>query len=269
MPTAEEAIDSAIREVTDARAKVSRRRAPQVRAADELDYLKAVAYAWFKSHQTHVADLPGVDLVPVSQHYTTILTATGRHASRSTYVSALKGAKGALLSLRAQVVQLPPQATSSADLVPDFSALAADDVMKGILARRWTECLLCTRAGAHLAATVMMGALLEALFVARANKMSDKKSLFSANSTPKDSKTGKPIPLQEWTLAPYIDVSFDLGWITKSAKDVAAVLRDYRNYIHPEKERRHGVVLAEQDSRMFWEVTKVLATQLLNSVAAP
>ena len=265
MPTAEEAIDSAIREVTLARARVSRSRSAQVRAADELDYLRAVAYAWFKSHQIHVSALSGVDLASVNEHYTTILTATGRHASRSTYAAALRGAKDALLSLRAHIVLLPPQSTSAADNAPDFSALAADDVMKGILARRWNECLLCTRAGAHLAATVMMGALLEALFVARANKMSDKKPLFSAKSTPKDSRTGKPLPLQEWTLAPYIDVSFDLGWITKSAKDVAAVLRDYRNYVHPEKERRHGVVLVEQDSQMFWEVTKILATQLLSS----
>lgn len=43
------------------------------------------------------------------------------------------------------------------------------------------------------------------------------------------------------------------------------MLRDYRNYVHPEKERRHGVVLTEHDSRMFWEVTKLLATQLLRS----
>jgi hypothetical protein len=112
----------------------------------------------------------------------------------------------------------------------------------------------------------MMGALLEALFVARANKMPDKSKLFGAKSTPMDAKTKKAIPLQEWTLQPYIDVSFELGWITKSGKDVAAVLRDYRNYVHPEKERRHNMVLSEHDSLMFWEITKMLATQLLRSV---
>jgi hypothetical protein len=74
--------------------------------------------------------------------------------------------------------------------------------------------------------------------------------------------------LQEWMLQPYIDVSQELGWITKSGKDVAAVLRDYRNYVHPEKERRHGIVLAEHDSRMFWEVTKLLANQLLQSAGS-
>ena len=70
--------------------------------------------------------------------------------------------------------------------------------------------------------------------------------------------------LRDWTLRPYIDVGFELRWITKPGKDIAAVLRDYRNYVHPEKERSHGVVLTPQDTAMFWEVTKGLARQLLS-----
>ena len=110
----------------------------------------------------------------------------------------------------------------------------------------------------------MMGGLLEALFVARANRLNDKSALFKAKSTPRDGQTQKPIPLKEWTLRPYIDVGHELGWITKSGKDVAAVLRDYRNYVHPEKERSHGVTLGESDSMMFWEITKLLTRQLLS-----
>lgn len=47
------------------------------------------------------------------------------------------------------------------------------------------------------------------------------------------------------------------------------MLKEYRNYIHPEKERRHSVVLALNDSSMFWQVTKALARQLLLSAATP
>jgi hypothetical protein len=64
-------------------------------------------------------------------------------------------------------------------------------------------------------------------------------------------------------LASYIDVGHDLKWISRSAKDVAAILRDYRNYIHPEKERSHGVVLTADDATMLWEVTKSLSRELL------
>ena len=113
-----------------------------------------------------------------------------------------------------------------------------------------------------------MGGLLEALFVARANLLTNKAALFKAKSTPMDFKTKKPLALTEWTLRPYIDVAAELGWITSSGKDVAAILRDYRNYIHPEKERAHGVNLNEHDSSMFWDVTKSLARQLLASIVA-
>ncbi len=114
----------------------------------------------------------------------------------------------------------------------------------------------------------MMGGLLEALFVARANIMTNKGALFRAKSTPIDAKTKGPLPLTEWTLRPYIDVAAELGWISRSGKDIAAVLRDYRNYVHPEKERAHGVALDDHDSAMFWDVTKSLARQLLSSAAA-
>ena len=63
----------------------------------------------------------------------------------------------------------------------------------------------------------------------------------------------------------YIKVGNELNWITNSAKDVADVLKEYRNYIHPEKERRHGVMLGLNDSYMFWVVTKALVRQLLMS----
>jgi hypothetical protein len=137
--------------------------------------------------------------------------------------------------------------------------------MRSILANRWMECTRCVEASAYLAATVMMGGLLEALLVSRANRMSDKRPLFSAGSTPIDAKTKKPLDLKHWTLAPYIDVAHELGWITRSAKDVAIVLRDYRNYVHPEKERSHGVTLSREDAIMFWEVVKTLTRQLLAS----
>jgi hypothetical protein len=151
----------------------------------------------------------------------------------------------------------------SDEAAPDFSSLAVDATMRTILIRRWEECQKCIRAEAFLAATIMMGGLLEALFVARTNRLTDKSPLFKATKTPLDAKMKKPLPLQDWTLRPYIDVGHELGWITKSGANVATILRDYRNYVHPEKERSHGIVLTRPDVEMFWSVTKSLVKQLL------
>ena len=120
--------------------------------------------------------------------------------------------------------------------------------------------------GANLAATVMMGGLLEALLLARVNLETDKKPIFTAKAAPKDKTTGKSHALKDWALKDYIDVAHELTWITKSAKDIGEVLRDYRNYIHPHKEHSHKVKLNSSDGLIFWGVTKSIATQVIASV---
>ncbi len=214
------------------------------------------------------ASVPDTSLETVDVKLKDVLDATARSSARTTYLRRLKEAKKALAALRGSSLVPSRILPSGSDLPPDFTPLASDPAMKSILGRRWEESQKCLRAGAPLAATVMMGGLLEALFVARANIMANKAPLFRAKATPIDSKTKKPVPLTEWTLRPYIDVAAELGWISRPGKDVAAVLRDYRNYIHPEKERAHSVALNEHDSAMFWDVTKSLARQLLSSAGA-
>ena len=114
-----------------------------------------------------------------------------------------------------------------------------------------------------MAGIVMMGGLLEALFVARANKLTDKTLLTNATNAPRDKSSGKVVNYQDWMLDSYIRVGFELNWITESAKDVADKLKEYRNFVHPATELRYGVTLGLNDSTLFWQVTKVLARQLL------
>jgi hypothetical protein len=272
MPTASDAIDTAIREITTARSLVSKINVKQVRGVDAIASLKSTALAWFNTHRPIVsAGTFDMDLATADRHYTTILNSTAGYAARQTYLDALKDVKKVLVTMLATVLTAPvtPEAGNTDNLAPDFSPLAGNQEMRDILTRRWQECCKCVNADAHLAAIVMMGGLLEALFVARANKMSVKDPLINASSAPKDKITGKTLNYQEWMLDSYINVAHELRWITESAKEVADVLKEYRNYVHPEKERRHGIVLALNDSTIFWSVTKALVRQLLMSAATP
>lgn len=61
----------------------------------------------------------------------------------------------------------------------------------------------------------------------------------------------------------YLDVAYELGWITRTTKDVGEVMRDYRNYIHPQKELSHGIILEPGDAQMLWEVAKSITMQLV------
>lgn len=269
MPTVSDNVDAAIEEVRRVRTLVSKIKTSRVHKQDDIDAIKSVVYAWFNGHRPALSAVSSpVDLTDPDSHYQALLDCTSKYAAKSRYLALLQEVKTALLAVRAQsltVSSLPTQ-PSVDDLAPDFAPLVGNEEMRGILARRWHECRRCVNADAHLAAIVMMGGLLEALFVARANKMPDKTPLINATSAPKDKSTGKTQNYQEWMLDSYIKVGQELRWITESARDVADVLKEYRNYIHPEKERRHGVVLALNDSSMFWQVTKALARQLLLSV---
>jgi hypothetical protein len=264
MNTSSTAVDAAIQEVERVRKVLAANGQRQVTNSDDRDYIRSVAYSWFNTHRREVIAHPSrPELGAIDDEYRTILNATAKHASRSTYLKAAMNAKALLVELRAGLLVAPSADLESDEVPPPFEVLATDPVMQGILLRRWVECQKCLKGEAFLAATVMMGGLLEALFVARANRMADKAPLFRAKMTPVDTRTKRALDLRDWTLRAYIDVGHELGWITASGKDVAAVLRDYRNYVHPEKERSHGVALNYEDARMFWEVTKSLVRQLL------
>jgi hypothetical protein len=114
----------------------------------------------------------------------------------------------------------------------------------------------------------MMGGLLEGLFLTRLNRMTNKAPAFKAKSAPRD-KGNRTLPLKEWTLQHYIGVAHELGWITQSAKDVGVVLRDYRNFIHPQKEYSHGVTITRDDTLVLWTVFKSIVVQLLKVEGIP
>jgi hypothetical protein len=264
------AIEAAITEVTKARASVRNKKAKQVSATEEIDRLKSVSFAWFKTHRPRVITHPSQpDVSEVDTAYQTIMSSTGRHAARVTYSDALLRAKHSLVELRSFIatnLHAPPaKSAHTTDAPPNFSPLAADRAMQIILQRRWDEVQRCIASNANLAATVMMGGLLESLLLARINASPDKHRIFTAKLAPR-AKGGKARPLSEWKVVNMVDVAHELTWITKSAKDVGNVLRDFRNYIHPHKEYTDGVVILDEDARMFWEVTKSISRHLLNSV---
>lgn len=272
MSAISDSIDAAIRETMTARTFVSKTKVKQVTSVEAIASLKATALTWFNTHRPVLTSSNiEVDLATVDRAYKIVLDSTAKKAARTTYLDALLQAKHALVALRTDLLTAPTirESENTDDIAPDFTPLAGNDEMRIILTRRWNECSKCVQAEAHLAAIVMMGGLLEALFVARANKMPVKTALINATSAPKEKTTGKTVNYQDWMLDSYIKVGHELKWITNSAKDVADVLKEYRNYVHPEKERRHGIMLGLNDSDMFWVVTKALVRQLLLSASAP
>ncbi|HUT53688.1 MAG TPA: hypothetical protein VM658_09870 [bacterium] len=262
-------IDEAISAVAKARKAVASNKSKQVTSAEERDLIKTVASFWFRNIRLAVySHGNGAELAAVDEPFKRLLDCTAKATTRTSYVDLLKTARKMLLKLRESLPAVPSSLSPmnpTSDNPPNFSSLASDQRMQSIMERRWAECVTCINNGAFLAAAVMMGGLLESLFISRQNQLTDKSSLIKAKRAPQSK--GKTLPLQEWTLNHYIEVGNELGWIGDAAKRVGIVLRDYRNFIHPQTEYAQQVVLTEQDARVMWDVTKSLTRELLSGAS--
>jgi len=265
----DEAIFAAIREAELLRKRTKRARGAQVRGS-ERDIVRATTLAWFNNHRKLVTRvLSEADLSEVDAVYRRVMESSHKDASRSRYVSDLKEIGHLLVRLRADNVlkfSSQPAAPVTSEPPPDFSPLVADPKMKAILERRWSECSACIAAAAPLAATVMMGGLLEGLLMARVLREKNQAIVFRTKAAPRD-KQGNPLPhLRDWTLQDFIAVAHELKWITKTVRDVGDILRDYRNYIHPQKELSHGVTLSTDDAALLCQIGRSIARQVVQSV---
>ena len=268
MTEAQLTIEAALHEVEKLRQLLRKGKSKQVSAEDDRRVVKATALSWFNNHRVELSSFLDADLVEtVDSKYQTLLAAAERATLRTRYLEVLKSLKSSLAQLRSEHIvalsALPAIPQSSPDSPPQFAPLVLDVSMQRILQNRWEECVKCVNAEAPLAATVMMGGLLEGLLLARVNQLSDKTPVTRAKAAPLDKKTGKTLNLSEWTLANYLAVAHELGWISPATKDVGGVMREYRNYIHPQKEFSHGVTVSPDDAKTLWEVAKSVARQVL------
>lgn len=272
MEHAHRLLDQTIRSVEQLRSVLAKKRAQRlVRGQDERSLIKATGITWFNTTRPSLLVLiPHLDSGGVDGRFRKLVEQADRDTLRASYLFDLPRLKAELVALRSTILSLPPPlpASSAVSPPPDFSPLVGDLKMQAILARRWKETSLCIGAGADLAATVMIGGLLEGLLLARLNLMRDKGPAFRAGTAPKD-RSGATLQLKDWALKNYIDVGHELGWIGNTAKDVSVVVRDYRNYIHPAKELSHGLILNPRDTAMLWSVFVTIANEILQSTRPP
>jgi hypothetical protein len=145
---------------------------------------------------------------------------------------------------------------------PDFSTLTGDRSLADILAERWAEAQKCVDAGAHCAALVMMGSLLEGalLAVVRANA----EELSCSKACPRD-PCGKPKAFGQWKLHSLIDVARECGWIQRDRKGFVDALRNYRNIVHPWHQLRAELNPDRGTCDICWQVVRAALNDLAKS----
>lgn len=143
---------------------------------------------------------------------------------------------------------------------PDFLNLKLEPGLGEILSDRWDQAQKCLNAGAHLAATIIMGSMLEGMLLAVLQRFP--KEANQCGSAPQDSRTGKVRYFAEWTLADMINVAHDMGWIDLDVKKFSHALRDFRNLIHPYQQMATKTFPDQDTCEISWLVVQAAANDL-------
>ncbi|WP_331748766.1 hypothetical protein [Streptomyces chartreusis] len=131
-----------------------------------------------------------------------------------------------------------------------MSDIIDDPDMARLLQRRLDEARTCYANGAHVAAIIMLGSLLEGVLLT---------TVLKRNPSLMGSKTAANASLQF-----LIDTCRDAGWIDADVDRYAHVLRDYRNFVHPHKEIREAHTPDSDTLNVAWQVVNAA----LNDLAA-
>lgn len=137
--------------------------------------------------------------------------------------------------------------------------IAIDSMALDVIEKRIEETKKCMQAKAALSTVFLCGSTLEGLLLGIAIKYPSKYN--QSQLAPKD-KEGKVKTLQNWTLANFIDVSCDLGYLKEDVKKFSHSLRDFRNYIHPYAQMSSHFDPDEHTAKICFQVLKTAIYQL-------
>ncbi|WAW10849.1 hypothetical protein NB640_04170 [Oxalobacter vibrioformis] len=183
--------------------------------------------------------------------------------SRRVRLEALVGhIRSALTFLEANETIKPKKIITSP---PDVSKLTSTlPLLNDVITRRWREAQKCVHVECYTAAVIMMGSILEALLLARAQL--DPATAHKSSKAQKDTKTGKDIALQNWSLNVLIEVAVDVGWLKSDRAKFGHALRESRNVVHPWVEITSNANFDNATCRTSWEVLKASVNDLLKSI---
>ena len=140
---------------------------------------------------------------------------------------------------------------------PNFNKITGNSNYDIILKQRWNEAIICTKTGTYMAATTLLGSILEGILLTMALRY------------PKDAMTSSVAPkadLHKWMLNDLIIVAHDIGWIRKDRKAFSESVRDFRNIIHPWVQFQSGINPDEHTVKMSIPVIRAAIDDIIEFI---
>jgi len=145
--------------------------------------------------------------------------------------------------------------------MPSMNVLCTEPRLARLLEVRWQETERCLASAAYLSALVIMGSLLEGALYAWVTQHADDAK--ASTALPRDRVSGRAIEFSQWSLSDLINVSYERLWIQQDIRDFSHVLRDYRNLVHPAKQRQTGFQPDRDTCSICWEVVRAALNDLV------
>lgn len=142
---------------------------------------------------------------------------------------------------RAAEVMPPAQLTSTP---PDFSALTPDPRYADLLTNRWQEAEAMFAAGAWRFTVIALGSLLEGALLARFNR--------------------DQLPAPKY-LDAMIKEAQQRGWLKHSRVQVSHALKEFRNYVHLDRELKEAEAIDEGTCIIAWPIIRAAIDDLVRS----
>lgn len=191
----------------------------------------------------------------------------GQALTKLNEILMVEGLKLELDGVRPKLKEITPQfveQTEEPDLKPlpppDFLNLKLEPGLGEILADRWNQAQGCLNAEAYLAATIIMGSMLEGMLLAVLQKFPQEAG--TCKTAPLDPRTGKVKYFAEWSLSDMINVAHEANWVDLDVKKFSHSLREFRNLIHPYQQMILNTFPDKDTCEISWLVVQAAANDL-------
>lgn len=172
------------------------------------------------------------------------------------------GIKPIIVSIEPQIPIEEPEVNYTL-LKPNFNLSVPDKNLSLVLNSRWDELEKCMNSKSFLCSIILMGSILEGALLSVVEN--NPKNANLSKLAPKD-KSGQTLRFKNWTLNDLINVTHDCGWIGKDVKDFNDKLRDYRNLVHPRKQRDENFFPDEGTCKICLEVVRAALNDLKENI---